>query len=50
MIDEFHWLWATEWVWFAVEVTAGYAFYRYSAKLSPLARRRLLLLYAVARG
>lgn len=23
MIDEFHWLWATEWVWFAVEITAG---------------------------
>ncbi len=48
MIDEFHWLWATEWVWFAIEITAGYAFYRYSARLSPKARRSLLLLYAVA--
>ena len=48
MVDEFHWLWATEWVWFAIEITAGYAFYRYSAQLSARARRRLLLLYAVA--
>src|SRR5690348_13110273 len=34
MIDEFHWLWATEWVWFSVEVVAGYAFYKCSATLS----------------
>ena len=26
MVDEFHWLWATEWVCFSVEVAAGYAF------------------------
>ena len=48
MVDEFHWLWATEWVWFAVEITSGYAFYRYGPKLSDRARRRLLLIYAVA--
>jgi cytochrome bd-type quinol oxidase subunit 1 len=48
MIDEFHWLWATEWVWFAIEITAGYAFYRYGSKLAPAQRRKLLLLYAVA--
>lgn len=48
MIDEFHWLWATEWVWFAVEITAGYAFYRYGARLSGAARLRLLALYALA--
>ncbi|HEU0034834.1 MAG TPA: c-type cytochrome [Kofleriaceae bacterium] len=48
MIDEFHWLWATEWVWFAVEVTAGYAFYRFGARLDGHARRRLLGLYAFA--
>jgi cytochrome d ubiquinol oxidase subunit I len=48
MIDEFHWLWATEWVWFAVEITAGYAFYRAGARLSDRARLRLLALYALA--
>ena len=48
MIDEFHWLWATEWIWFAVEITAGYAFYRYGPRLSGPARLRLLALYALA--
>ncbi|MCX5741043.1 MAG: cytochrome ubiquinol oxidase subunit I [Proteobacteria bacterium] len=48
MIDEFHWLWATEWVWFAVEVVAGYAFYRCGDALSPRARLRLLTMYAFA--
>lgn len=48
MIDEFHWLWATEWVWFSVEICAGYAFYRFGPKLDDVARRRLLALYAVA--
>jgi mono/diheme cytochrome c family protein len=48
MIDEFHWLWATEWVWFAVEITAGYAFYRYGPQLGDRARLRLLALYALA--
>src|SRR4030095_3855463 len=50
MIDEFHWLWATEWVWFAVEITAGYAFYRYGPRLADRARLRLLALYALASG
>jgi len=48
MVDEFHWLWATEWVWFAIEVSAGYAFYRVGPRLSDVLRRRLLGLYAVA--
>jgi cytochrome bd-type quinol oxidase subunit 1 len=48
MIDEFHWLWATEWVWFAIEITAGYAFYRHGQRLSDRARLRLLALYALA--
>ena len=48
MIDEFHWLWATEWVWFAVEITAGYAFYRHGSRLGDRARLRLLALYAFA--
>ncbi|MBC7978884.1 MAG: cytochrome c [Myxococcales bacterium] len=48
MIDEFHWLWATEWVWFAIEITAGYAFYRYGPRLDGRTRLRLLGLYAIA--
>jgi hypothetical protein len=48
MLDEFHWLWATEWVWFAVEITAGYAFYRFGPRLSDKARLRLLGLYAIS--
>lgn len=48
MLDEFHWLWATEWVWFSVEIVAGYAFYRFGPRLDDRTRRRLLLLYALA--
>ncbi|MCW5809137.1 MAG: cytochrome c [Deltaproteobacteria bacterium] len=48
MIDEFHWLWATEWVWFSVEICAGYAFYRVGPRLDGRARLRLLGLYAFA--
>jgi cytochrome d ubiquinol oxidase subunit I len=48
MIDEFHWLWATEWVCFAVEVVAGYAFYKVGRRLDSKTRLRLLALYAVA--
>ena len=48
MVDEFHWLWATEWVWFSVEVCAGYAFYRFGSRLDDRSRRRLLGLYAFA--
>lgn len=48
MVDEFHWLWATEWVWFSIEITAGYAFYRFGPRLDDVARRRLLALYAMS--
>ncbi|MDB4960221.1 MAG: cytochrome bd-type quinol oxidase subunit 1-like protein [Myxococcales bacterium] len=48
MIDEFHWLWATEWVWFGIEISAGYAFYRFGPTLDHKARRRLLAIYAIA--
>jgi mono/diheme cytochrome c family protein len=48
MVDEFHWLWAIEWTFFALEITAGYLFYRYGARLSDRARLRLLALYAAA--
>src|SRR5512143_4016521 len=48
MIDRFHWLWATEWVCFSVEVAAGYAFVRAGKRLPARARRGLLALYEVA--
>ncbi|HEY5927614.1 MAG TPA: cytochrome c [Kofleriaceae bacterium] len=48
MIDQFHWLWATEWVCFSVEVAAGYAFVRVGRQLGDKARIRLLALYATA--
>jgi cytochrome bd-type quinol oxidase subunit 1 len=48
MVDQFHWLWATEWVCFSVEVAAGYAFVRVGRQLDDRARLRLLALYAVA--
>lgn len=45
MIREFHWLWATEYTAFWLEVFAGYAFYRYGKVLSDPNRTRLLVLY-----
>ena len=48
MVDRFHWLWATEWVCFSVEVCAGYAYVRVGRRLSDPARIRLLALYATA--
>lgn len=48
MIDQFHWLWATEWTFFCLEVGAGYAFYRYSTHLNDKARLTLLVFYAFA--
>jgi mono/diheme cytochrome c family protein len=48
MVREFHWVWATEWTFFCLEVVAGYLFYRYGPRLADSARLRLLLLYCVA--
>jgi cytochrome bd ubiquinol oxidase subunit I len=48
MVDEFHWLWATEWLCFCVEVAAGYTFVRYGQRLSDRARLTTLATYAVA--
>ncbi|MEO8550606.1 MAG: cytochrome ubiquinol oxidase subunit I [Kofleriaceae bacterium] len=48
MLDQFHWLWATEWVCFSVEVVSGYAFYKLGPRLDPKTRLRLLALYAIA--
>lgn len=48
MVDEFHWLWATEWTFFCLEVASGYAFYRYAKRLDGATRLRLLVVYAIA--
>lgn len=48
MVDVFHWVWATEWIFFWVEVIAGYAFYRYGRLLPDRTRLALLLIYSVA--
>lgn len=48
MVDEFHWVWATEWTFFCVEIVTGYAFYRYGAQLSDKTRLSLLVLYTIA--
>lgn len=48
MVREFHWVWATEWCFFLLEVVAGYLFYRYRHRLTHRTRVQLLALYAVA--
>lgn len=48
MVDEFHWVWATEWLCFCVEVAAGYTFVRYGKRLSDRARLATLATYATA--
>lgn len=48
MVDVFHWVWATEWIFFWVEVVAGYAFYRYGKILSDRTRLTLLIIYSIA--
>jgi cytochrome d ubiquinol oxidase subunit I len=48
MVDEFHWLWATEWTFFCLEVASGYAFYRYGTQLNDRARLALLVIYSIA--
>ena len=48
MVDQFHWLWATEWTFFCLEVAAGYAFYRYGTRLTDRTRFSLLATYSFA--
>lgn len=48
MVDEFHWVWATEWTFFCLEVVAGYCFYRCGKNLADRSRMTLLVLYTVA--
>jgi len=46
MVYEFHWVWATEWTFFCLEITAGYFFYRYGTRLDDARRLTLLILYS----
>lgn len=48
LLDEFHWLWATEWTFFCLEVVAGYAAFRYGKLLNGRSRLTLLGLYTFA--
>ncbi len=48
MVDEFHWIWAIEWTFFSLEITAGYCFYRNAAKLNDRTRLTLLIIYSTA--
>ncbi|MBL8890101.1 MAG: cytochrome c [Planctomycetaceae bacterium] len=48
MVTEFHWLWATEWTFFCLEVVAGYAFFRHGKTLPDSIRLQLLLTYTIA--
>jgi cytochrome bd ubiquinol oxidase subunit I len=48
MVDEFHWIWATEWAFFTLEVVAGYSFLRWGPRLDGRGRLILLGLYAGA--
>ena len=48
MVGHFHWIWAIEWTFFSLEITAGYCFYRYAGRLNDRERLTLLVLYSVA--
>jgi cytochrome d ubiquinol oxidase subunit I len=48
MVDNFHWLWATEWTFFCLEIVSGYCFYRYHSRLNDGAAMTLLAIYAIA--
>ena len=48
MVFNFHWIWATEWAFFCLEVVAGYCFYRYHRQLSDRSSLTLLILYTFA--
>lgn len=48
MVKQFHWLWATEWTFFCLEIVSGYCFYRYHQRLSDRASLALLVLYSFA--
>ena len=48
MVHEFNWIWGIEYTFFALEMTSGYAFYRYGTRLNDQSRLLLLGLYSIA--
>ncbi|MDB5386658.1 MAG: cytochrome bd-type quinol oxidase subunit 1-like protein [Planctomycetaceae bacterium] len=48
MVENFHWLWATEWLFFCLEIVSGYCFYRYQSRLTDRDALTLLIIYAIA--
>lgn len=48
MVDNFHWLWATEWTFFCLEIVSGYCFYRYHERLDDRTSMKLLVIYSLA--
>jgi cytochrome d ubiquinol oxidase subunit I len=48
MVHNFHWLWATEWTFFCLEIVSGYCFYRYHSRLNDRTSMTLLAIYAGA--
>lgn len=48
LIRQFVWAWATEWVFFIVEITSGYVYYFYWDRMSPKMHVRVGIVYAVS--
>ncbi len=48
LIRQFVWAWATEWVFFIVEITSGYVYYFYWDRMSPKTHVRVGIVYAVS--
>lgn len=48
LIRQFVWAWATEWVFFAIEITSGYVYYFYWDKMTPKTHLKVGIVYAVS--
>jgi len=48
LIRQFVWAWATEWVFFAIEITSGYVYYFYWDKMPPKTHVKVGIVYAVS--
>jgi hypothetical protein len=48
LFDALHWIWATEWTFFCVQVVSGYAYLTYQDRMSGRDRLILLGFYSVA--
>jgi cytochrome bd ubiquinol oxidase subunit I len=48
LIRQFVWGWATEWVFFIVEITSGYVYYFYWDKMTPRMHLKVGIVYAIS--